>query len=178
MDYELDSDRFGAFSVRLGATRLASLETQINQAAPSVEYAGVGSAANVGSAADGGGLKWQANAALTWNHRNLTLGWVTRYFDSYFLNAEHVVDGNQNAATVPSQQYHDLFGSYNFSAFGERVGFLSGVELQFGVNNVFNKAPPVDLVGGSGVASGGYSYFGDPRLANYYLSLKMNFGGR
>jgi outer membrane receptor protein involved in Fe transport len=42
------------------------------------------------------------------------------------------------------------------------------------VNNVFNKEPPLDVVA-LGTESSGYSTYGDPRLANYSLSIRKSF---
>jgi len=165
--------------VHAGGTRLMSLETQLTPATPLVENSGVGSAISVGNALDGGGLKWKANLSIAWSYADLTLGWATRFFDSYFLNIDHTVVTAQGSATVPSQTYHDLFGSYRFNHV-PRLSVLDDLELAFGVRNVFNKKPPIDVVG-QGVFAAfapGYSYYGDPRLATYYLTVRKAFGGR
>jgi outer membrane receptor protein involved in Fe transport len=103
------------------------------------------------------------------------VGWTVRYFDSYYLTQDHTILAIQGSATVPSQLYHDLFGSYRWpSATSERSDrLLANTELRFGAHNVFNKEPPLDLA-----ASGGELYFspyGDPRLANYYVSVSKHF---
>jgi len=63
---------------------------------------------------------------------------------------------------VPSQTYHDVYGGYSF---------LSSVEVQAGVKNVFNKRPPFD----ANMTALYYSPFGDPRLATYYVSIRKAF---
>ena len=62
---------------------------------------------------------------------------------------------------MPSQIYFDLFGSYSV---------LKNTELKFGIKNIFNKAPPIDI--GNSLY---YSVLGDPRMANYYVSLSQKF---
>jgi iron complex outermembrane recepter protein len=77
---------------------------------------------------------------------------------------------NQGSATIPSQTYHDLTAQYRFdSSFG--LALLSNTEIQLGIRNVFNKTPPLD----TSAIGFYYSKLGDPRLANYYLSLKKSF---
>jgi outer membrane receptor protein involved in Fe transport len=149
----------------LGATHLLSLQTQITPVAPVVENAGSATAFLNG---DGGGLRWKLSSSLTWRRANWTLGWTTRFFDSYFLNTDHGVVPDQGSATIPSQTYHDVFGRYQFTSDSK----LAGAEVAFGINNVFNKEPPVDVTAPQGL---GYSLWGDPRLASYYLSIKKSF---
>jgi iron complex outermembrane recepter protein len=115
--------------------------------------------------------EWNANAALTWSRSGLTVGWRTRYLDSYWLNSEHETNPIQGAAAVGSSSYHDIFGSYRFPAPGDS-GFdvFSNVTLRAGVNNVFNKEPRFSVAG---------AFYGDPwvgpRMASYYFSLSKAF---
>ena len=77
--------------------------------------------------------------------------------------------------------YHDLFASYAFgprkSVSGSQLStlgskFLSGLTVQAGVRNIFNKIPPFDSY-----YLGTYyeSPYGDLRLRTYWLSVKKAF---
>lgn len=175
LDYYLNMDSMGDLDIALNATMLDSLKVKLSEVSPTLEYAGVGRATV--SASETGGLQWRANASITWTNDRWVLGWAASYFDSYFLNIDHVFVVNQGSAKVKSQIYHNLFASYDLLPYESQDGLISGLELEIGINNVFNRKPPVDVVGLAG-SSPGYSYYGDPRLANYYIALKANFGNR
>ncbi|HEY7638159.1 MAG TPA: TonB-dependent receptor [Steroidobacteraceae bacterium] len=172
LDYQFDTD-WGGFLFTLAGTRLINLETQTTLSTPVVENVGV-SVAAVNAVEFGGGLDWKANASLTWSYSNWKVGWATRYFDSYWLSLDHSFVPIQGSATVPSQVYHDAFVSWNPNL---GRGLLSRLEVQLGVQNVFNESPPVDVVGSTslGVNQLGYSQWGDPRLASYYITVRTGF---
>ncbi len=168
LDYQWQTERFGVFDLYSLATWQPHYETQLLPDAPVVDNAGARAAFDFGIP-----VKWKANAGLNWSYRGWTLGWTTRYFDSYVVSANPSTVRNQGSARVPSQTYHDFQVSYRFDGSPlARVGFLAGAELRAGVRNVFNTEPPFDA-GATGEYF--YSSFGDPRLASYYLSLKTNF---
>ena len=75
---------------------------------------------------------------------------------------------------MDAQSYHDFFVSYTFGPRDETSRWrhlLSGTQVRVGVKNAFNTEPPFDA---SNTANY-YSGFGDPRLANYTLSLTHRF---
>lgn len=88
----------------------------------------------------------------------------------------------QGGNTIPSQIYHDLFVGYAFgdkqkteslsrlSKFGSKL--LSGVTVQLGVRNVFDKIPPFDVYYSTNYY---LSPYGDTRLRSYWLTLKKAF---
>jgi len=161
LDYKWASERFGEFMLSSAATHFVRNESQPTPLAPILDSAGTIA-----------GLQWRGNATLSWTYANWTAAWTTRYFDSYRLYAagqeNPLILASQGSAGVPSQTYHDVFASFRF---GSPTGLLSGTEIAVGVNNVFNTRPPVDL---SNLALF-YSWLGDPRLANYYVSLRKAF---
>lgn len=160
LDYELRTTSLGSFRLSASATKLLDHTDQITPIAPLVDTVGLAE-----------GLEWRANATVTWDYRNWTLGWFSQYFDSYALNAQRAVDPNQGAATIESQIYHDVVGRYRF---GASQGLLAETEVSFGIRNVLNADPPVDVT----LIVPGYSRFGDPRLATYYLTIKKGFSGK
>ena len=131
----------------------------------------------------------KANATLGWDYRGWNAAWTTTYYSSYkqLLSPQspitHQGGSNpdltaaQGSFTIPSQVYHDIYASYAFGVTGaesdDRPGkrFLSGVSLQFGIRNVFNKLPPFDVYN----LPYFYSTYGDPRLRTYRLAVTIGF---
>ncbi|OAH44678.1 hypothetical protein AX777_20635 [Sphingobium yanoikuyae] len=108
-----------------------------------------------------GGVRWKGNGSIVYSNERWSLGASMRYFGPYFLNAAHTVNALQGSAKIPGQTYIDVFGSYKI---------FSKTTLRAGVNNVFDKSPPINVND-----SHFYSYFGDPRRANFYLSVNQKF---
>jgi len=160
-DYRHGFGAAGNLNLSASATYLHSLRVQVSESAPITEYAGVLTNQFQFNGASEGGLRWKANASAIWSTDIWSLGVRTHFYDSYFLQTSHAVVPAQGSAKVPSQIYFDLFGSY-------RV--LKNTELKFGIKNIFNKAPPIDI--GNSLY---YSVLGDPRMANYYISLSQKF---
>jgi iron complex outermembrane recepter protein len=172
LDFAFSYERatsLGSFDFRAAGTRSIHLTRQFLPNVPDQESTGTGTA-----------LKWRANATLSWTYQQLSLAWTSRYFDSYWIDLTHEVNPIQGAAKIPSQTYHDIAATYRFGRLhaGGSAGaswssrMFDEAEIQLGVKNVFNEDPPVQVVD---FTSNFYSLFGDPRLASYYLSLKMNF---
>jgi outer membrane receptor protein involved in Fe transport len=153
----------------------------------------------VGWANSGGEAKTKANGTLTWEYKSWTSGWTTRFYDSYkqelqlgdpalyypgsiyftlyptgYLDKYYPASGK----TIPYQVYHDFFVKYSF---GRRAHsgltpgidkLLSGVDVTFGIKDVFNTAPPFDIFASPYYTS---TASGDLLLRNYYLSIRKNF---
>jgi len=175
LDYRMQTARIGVFDFYSLATWQEHFKTQLLPGAAIVESVGVDS--DFGNPIR---LKLKANAGLTWKLRHWTLGWTARYFNSYLVadpsqsynTSKFLIQGSLG---VPSQTYHDIFGSYRFEQeSGQSSGkasWLRGLELQAGVRNIFHKEPPLDA--NESVLY--YSPFGDPRVSSYYLSVKKEF---
>lgn len=162
LDYQWPALSFGRFAFSSSATRLLDNRTQIAPDAPQVDNTGVR-----------GNTRWRANATVTWDYREWSAAWTTRYFSSYWLNAAHDIVLNQGSASVPSQVYHDLYLSYRFDrqSTTRAASLLAGLELDLGINNVFHRSPPPDVTS----LDRFYSPLGDPRLSRYILSLRKAF---
>lgn len=160
IDFAADYSRpLGGGTLDLTSSATLNLESS-SQAFPdseSIDFSGVGPRFGAG-AFGAGALKWRGVGSVRWSNDRLSIGWRGRYFDGYFLAADRTVFLDQGSARVRSQFYQDVFGSYRFDG---------GFNLRAGVNNLFNRKPPY--------VSGGYSGFGDPRLANFYLALSKAF---
>ncbi|MEJ1972747.1 MAG: hypothetical protein WDM96_09885 [Lacunisphaera sp.] len=85
----------------------------------------------------------------------------------------------QGGDSIPSQTYHDAFVGYTFrrgeGAVGGRVArtIFDGLQVQAGVRNVFDKAPPLDLA----ATNNNYftSRYGDLQLRTYWVSVRKQF---
>lgn len=126
---------------------------------------------------NGGLLKWRGNAGVSWDRGPLTVGWSTQYFDSYRAyaagSASSVIASTtlaQGSASIPRQIYHDLFMRYAFT--GASPALLEGTEIALGIQNVFDKDPPIVA---TTATVGGYSTFADPRLRRYSINLRKRF---
>jgi iron complex outermembrane recepter protein len=157
VDYRLATPDTGTYSFSLAATHLEHKRTRVTPDSPEVEYVGYL-----------GDLKWRANATLAWDYRNATVSWSARYFHSACVQLGCGLDPNQQAFTFPRQTYHDLYLGYRLGAAAiPALKVFSGIEMRAGINNIFDRLPPV-------VFDGTYSTFGDPRLRSYYLALRAS----
>ena len=91
-------------------------------------------------------------------------------------NGQSIVDSAitaQGARRIPSQSYSDLHISYDFK---NAKGLLDGVRISAGIQNIFDKKPPVVAI--SSYIQAGYSTYGDPRLRRFTVSLRKSFGNK
>jgi iron complex outermembrane receptor protein len=169
VDYRLDLSRFGIFDLFAVGTYQTHYKTQAGPVSPEIENVGYTSASP---------LKLKGNLGVNWSRGPWSAGWVARYFDSYYVinpavasstNAQSIINQG-NGGYISSQKYHDVFAAYHFA---EGTGFMPSMfksaEIKLGIQNVFNTEPPVDT------RTVGYSVYGDPRLASYYVSVKAAF---
>ena len=129
-------------------------------------------------------LKYRANASLAWRRGPFSVRWATTYYHSYMVADPTVpaeasrILSQGNGGVVPRQIYHDLSVTWKFTpAQGPDRRWrklLEGSEVQVGVHNVFNTTPPFDSFAAIGNFAG-YSPYGDPRLASYWVALRKSF---
>lgn len=169
LDIVRDTDRHGTFELMLLGTWQPHYVTRTLAWLPEVENAGRGSESSTP-------LKFRGGANVSWSKDAWRVGWNTSYYNSYRLAtwaAAESVAAQGGGGRVSSQIYHDVFVSYDFGLPGSAVpALLEQTQLQFGVRNVFNEAPPLDM---DSRWNGLFSPFGDPRMATYYLSIKKAF---
>lgn len=163
----------GSFELHAAATTIVHDERQYAIDSPLLEY--------VGSPGEGGQLRTKGNIGLNWQYKDWMLGWNTTYYSKYrqigapggpgaqqYGPTTNYTDP-QGGFSIPSQTYHDFFGSYSG---GRRANaFLSDLEIKFGVKNVFNTAPPFDVYN----AYYYYSYYGDSRMRSYWIDVRKGF---
>ena len=129
-----------------------------------------------------GVLEWRGNGGVTWQDGPWTVGWNAQYYHSYFVYSATSTDAviaaavlNQGSARIPSQTYHDLVVTHRFAdAEGAAGGVLSGTEWSLGIQNVFDKTPPI-LASISSAPTSAYSLYGDGRMRRFTLTVRKHF---
>lgn len=170
VDYTWKSVTWGEFQAYATATYQPELQTKAFSDLPYLETVG-----------DLNTLQWRGNGGLNWKKENLSAGWNVQYFDTY-LTYSRLLEAsttalsilNQGSSKIPEQIYHDVQVRYEW---GPKLAgwqrFLARTQVTLGVQNVFNTLPPA--VATTSTGSGGYSPFGDPRLARYTLTVRKRF---
>lgn len=155
-NYRWETGRWGSFELSGDGSRRVHNQKQILKFLPVIENALLAP-------------EWKATAAIDWDWRQWRLNWTVRYLDRYFLLSDGTILPIQGSRAVASQTYHDVQVRYQFneaSGRGLAGDILSGLEVQIGVRNIFDKDPPFDAS-----SQQFYSTYGDPRGASYYVSL-------
>jgi len=151
----------GHLTIQGAVTWLRDLTSQITPKSVPIQSAGVVSASFSSALGGAGGVAWKGNGSIIYSNEHWSLGLKGRYFGAYWLNNAHSVEPLQGSAKIGAQAYFDIFGTFRI---------LPKTELRGGVNNVFDRSPPINTLG-----SLFYSFYGDPRRANFYLSVNQKF---
>jgi outer membrane receptor protein involved in Fe transport len=151
----------GTLSFQGAASWLRDLTQQQQPSSTPQNYAGVIDTFFSSSTSGVGGVSWKANGSIVYSSLRWSLGVNGRYFGPYWLALNHSVNPLQGSARIRAQAYFDVFGSYLIN---------SKTQVRAGVNNVLDRSPNINASAG-----GFYSYFGDPRRANFYLSVNRKF---
>jgi outer membrane receptor protein involved in Fe transport len=125
----------------------------------------------------GGPLKWRGNAGMEWEKGPWSLGWNVQYYDSYLAYTSTssaalrtTIVSRQGSKSIPSQMYWDVFAAHRFGNSGS--GMLRDVTINLGVQNLFDRNPPIIATTSS---LGGYSTYGDPRLRRFSIVVQKHF---
>ncbi len=172
--YDLQADyvwetAYGSFAANIIASYQPHLMQQVFSDTPEYDLVGYGD----------GPLKWRGNGGLSWSRGSWTAGWNMQYFHSYKIynptDIAFIVDSailDQGSDTIPRQSYHDVFARYRFDAPAFDIDLLRNAEIQVSIQNVFDSSPPILATSSAG---GGYSFYGDPRLRRYSISVSKSF---
>jgi outer membrane receptor protein involved in Fe transport len=136
---------------------------------------------------EGGPIRFKGNGTLTWEYGRWTTSWSAEYYYLFRVNGtpgdptgstSPTVYLEQGASEVPAEWYHTVTVNYRFPTpkgkthgSGGIAGLLEGVDVTFGVKNVFNHTPPFDASFGEDF----YAPFGDIRLRDYWVSVRKRF---
>lgn len=167
-------------NLHAGATVVANLKKPNGPGAPLLDY--------VDFVNSGGVNKLKGNVALScYLGTHWTVGWRTVYYDGYKqagVPGDPVYNGAANPTLIttstlpqggyriPEQIYHNVFTSYNFGT-AQRLHVLNGINIQLGINNLFNTAPPFDAH--ANYAPYYYSPFGPHVLRTFLLKIRKAF---
>lgn len=165
-DYELDTESAGLFKFYAIGSWQPELERQTVPDSGFVDYVGF----------NGGILEWRGNVGINWYLGSWSAGWNAQYYDSYRVTVPgasaaqvELAARNQGTEWIPSQTYHDAYVGYRFNS---AFNFFDGSELKLGVQNLFDKFPPILA---TTATTGGYSTYGDPRLRRFVLTFRKSF---
>ena len=113
---------------------------------------------------DGGNPQWKWTSMLTWQYKQVSVGATARYTSAFTDTGLTLADGT--SWTVKSQTLANAYVKYDFA----NEGWLNGVSLKVGANNVANKRPPVsdDVFGYSSSVYQAY-----PRY--WYINVSKTF---
>jgi outer membrane receptor protein involved in Fe transport len=151
----------GRLALQAAATWLRDLSVQTTPSAKPLQSAGVVSNQFLGMLGAAGGVEWKGTGSIIYSTDHWSLGVKGRYFGPYWFNPDHSIQLLQGSARMGSQAYFDIMGTYRITP---------KTELRAGVNNVFDRSPLINATTGTF-----YSFFGDPRRANFYLSVNQKF---
>jgi outer membrane receptor protein involved in Fe transport len=171
VDYEMSSRSWGSFDFYMLGTWQTHLQTQLTPSSEVFENVGIFSSFNV--------TKFKGSAGATLARGDWRFGWAARYLGSYLVadpaqaSSAPLILSQGNGGRVPSQMYHDVLLAWSSPAtLGDSI--FSGLEIKLGIANVFNKVPPFDASNDTYF----YSFYGDPRLRSYSVSIRKSFTTR
>jgi iron complex outermembrane receptor protein len=173
VDVQADYTRktsIGEFRLFAVATFNLGFDSQITPDSPRIEQVGYLN----------GPMKWRGNAGLDWTRGRWSAGWNAYYFNEQYIYAAETIPASiasavltQGSDIYAAQLYHEMRVGYQFG-YGDSgwQRFLKNTRLNVGVQNVFNREPPIRA--GTGIG-GGFLPTEDPRLRRYTLSLRKQF---
>lgn len=151
----------GTFSVTGSGTLLLDLKSQVTPASTVFEQDGIVTTQNITGI--GNSLRFRGTLTANYSTKQWSIGARARHTSGYYLRykdpatSEYPVVLNQGANRVSGSTFFDLFGSFSFP---------TGTELRAGINNIFNKRPPIDVT-----RTSGYAPYGDPRLRSFFVNV-------
>ena len=162
--YLQKTDSFGRFNYAVAASYLQSFKAASLPGTPLFEY--VNQDASGGNAEDGY-LRWKGRGTVDWSYKSFGASVSAIFTDGF---QDYDLDGNlfKVASTVTWD------AQFIYTIHGELGSYLRDTKLTLGVQNAFNKAPPVAY--GSGNNSTGYpSFLYDSVGREIYVSLSKKF---
>jgi outer membrane receptor protein involved in Fe transport len=162
--YRLRNTKFGNFKFKFNAAKLIKAYQSVDS--ESEKLATLGFALDsVGDLIQMDGRpEWQASGTISWDYQNWGAGLFGKYVGEYY-DTSAIHDDTGEYWQINSWTSFNLYGQYTFEQ-----GALENTRVRLGMNNIFDKEPPL--------ADETYGY--DASLHNaegryLYLSLSMNF---
>lgn len=147
MVYRLDTNDAGQFTFKFNAANLQTftqtpgeLGQQLLTAIDSGQLPGSVEVAGIGDLVEQNGRpKWRFSSSLRWNYEQFGVGLFGRYVGAFNdTSADAVIDGVSTDYRVNDWFIVNANASYNFDE-----GFLDGTRLRVGINNLFDRDPPL-----------------------------------
>ena len=146
LKYRLPETSFGNFRVGLDGTYFKKYNDQIITGDITTESHYAGSYFGSSSGGPGNLTRWRALGTLAWSLGNIDASWRARYIgNARFGNIVPSGDGYQiidptgdvanNSFRIGASTYHNVQVGYNLEPINTRV--------EFGIDNVFDKQPPL-----------------------------------
>lgn len=179
--YKMDTD-YGKFRFNVDATYTDKYDVEVilgGQVLQSQENAGTFlSSANGG---EGNYSQWRALANLSWSKDNFDLSWNMRYVDRFTVGSEEIGSfcankfGNGGFDNAADRGYacQLKIGAYTYHNLQAGITFEK-VKLRLGVDNVFDKQPPLIYQNNSLNGNTDERTF-DTVGSYYWTSLTVNF---
>ncbi len=168
LDWYLPAGRAGDFRVYGAGTWQPTFRTRTAPDRPMIERVGYSD----------GLLAWRNNVGIGWERGPWGADLNLQYFDSYrVVRADPNSPSNadvvrfQGATRIPHQAYVDLALSRSFDLQGS-AGRLTRLDVRLGVQNLFDKRPPIDA---DPDYERYYSPYGDPRRRRGELAISARF---
>ena len=169
-DYSFDTARVGSFHLYGLASYEPELRRKVLPGQPFLNSVGLLD----------GPVKWRGNFGLDWTKGNVSVNYGAQFYGSYLVYRSTATPStiastilNQGSSRIPFQMYHDISVTYKFSA-ADSGSPLHGLEMTLGVQDLFDKQPPI--FANASTSSGSiYSVYGDPRLRRFSLMVKKHF---
>ncbi|MGE8211014.1 MAG: TonB-dependent receptor plug domain-containing protein [Stenotrophomonas rhizophila] len=116
--------------------------------------------------------EWTSNATLSWALANWSASWTVRHISELTEDCGDAVafpvcsNQQEGTNTLDATTFHDLQVGY-------KVGWMKGLQLSAGLNNVFDKDPPICL----SCSLNGYdaSTYDIPRGRYWYMRADLRF---
>ena len=166
LDYAFKTQSFGRFDVSSSITWYNSYKLQIVPTEGFYEYSGYASQ-NEGTVA-----KYRTYTTIDWKNA----GWDAFVAYTFIPSVKDIGSGGSSASdpvNVPSYNQIDLGLTYDFKALHFGHG-LDGLKVTLGVNNAFNKTPPL-AVGAFPDTNADTAFYNGSIGRMYYVNAKYDF---
>jgi len=163
----------GSISINSNFTYLLDFSTTADQfVIPLTDYSGTSGPPNNEVGVNSGSYRWKLFSRLNYNVGDFGIGIQWRHLPQL----DHITTVTTTNSTIAPTKAYNLF---NLSG---RFAFNDMIQMRFGVDNLFDKAPPISgvdtsVVAGDGRLSGGSIDSGnyDVLGRRYFVGVSLNF---
>ena len=168
----LDGGKWGDFDFTVDTSRLLTLEVmrsaQLASLAADPAFAGEFDALSVDRVELNGNPKWRSTATLRWRNGRWGAGASAKYVSGFFdTSADPDLDGDglPDFWRVKEDIRVNSYVDYRLKDIG-----IEGMRIRFGVNNVFDEAPPL-----ADESRGWFTEYHSVKGREFYVQFQANF---